>query len=101
MSLREGVMPHMFAVWSVAFYRAFSVIVMPDVETFPQRSPVASSVFWYPGIWVVFNFLKCVQYENPHHTYVSSLVRIQGIIDRLNMQIKYIFLLISVVFIVS
>lgn len=74
---------------------------MPDVETFPQRSPLASSVFWYPGIWVVFNFLKCVQYENPHHTYVSSLVRIQGIIDRLNMQIKYNFLLISVVFIVS
>lgn len=90
-------MPRMFAVWSVAF----SVIVMPDVETFPQGSPLAASVFWYLGIWVVFNFLKCAQYKNPHHTHVSSLVRVQDIIDRLNMQIKYIFPFISAVCIVS
>lgn len=101
MSLREGVMPHMFAVWSVAFYRCF------QCNCYARRGDLSSKVtlgllsLLVPGYLGGFQFSEmCAIRKSPPYN-VSSLVRIQGIIDRLNMQIKYIFLLISVVFIVS
>lgn len=37
-SLREGVMPHMFAVWSVAFYRCF------QCNCYARRGDLSSKV---------------------------------------------------------
>lgn len=80
-------MPRMFAVWSVAFYRCF------QCNCYARRGDLSSKVtlgllsLLVPGYLGGFQFSEMCAIRNSHHTYVTSLVRIQGIIDRLNMQI--------------